>query len=352
MLSPEVVFGRTALALKPQLAPEARPVSEALHPALKLDTPVSARVAMPQLAPSPAFAPGPVSASAIPGERAAPPSTRRRADPEMREPAEREPRMREPTEREARKTREPVELEAKTQSQDDGQTRVRLAVPDPRSAMIERWIAGREGPVALLVDDTVLLCAALAPPVLERFLPGQLEFRVQLHRLPSYPLVTLTVVAPAGESGRNRGDAERVLTVPLDIGRAAHRVVLDALSHKAALALELFDAEYLRVVSHRVEAPLEENVRRVSAEAKDAFERLSPSARNFERACAMLFHASYDWLGRTVVELPEVDTVSLERPSGVRAALATVARWSEPGAEAYLVEIRSLPISQNGARCD
>src|SRR5262249_8689932 len=49
-------------------------------------------------------------------------------------------------------------------SDDEGHTRVRMQVPDPRSAMIERWIAGREGPSAFLVDEQVLVCAALPPP--------------------------------------------------------------------------------------------------------------------------------------------------------------------------------------------
>src|SRR5207302_5331148 len=39
---------------------------------------------------------------------------------------------------------------------DDAHTRVRMSVPDPRAAMIERWIAGREGPSALLVDASVM----------------------------------------------------------------------------------------------------------------------------------------------------------------------------------------------------
>jgi hypothetical protein len=55
--------------------------------------------------------------------------------------------------------------------QADGGTRVRIAVPDPRLAVLERWIAGREGPSAFLVDDSVLLCASLAPTV-ARALPA------------------------------------------------------------------------------------------------------------------------------------------------------------------------------------
>ncbi|HEY7953684.1 MAG TPA: CpXC domain-containing protein [Polyangia bacterium] len=259
------------------------------------------------------------------------------------------PPARAPVEEATRPRIDPAELrraKKPTGDEEDGQTRVRMLVPDPRAAMIERWIAGREGPQALLVDDAVLVCASLPPPALECFLDdagqkaGKIELRVQLHRLPSYPLVALTLVAPAG-----RRDIEaRVLTVPLDLARAAHRVVLDALGRQAALTLELYDSDYLPVVSHRVVAPLEENVRRVIFEAKDALERLAPQSRSFERARAMLMQPGYDRLGRATVALPDDELEPLERPGAVLAALAQVARFSEPNAEAYLVEIRSMPL--------
>ncbi len=238
-------------------------------------------------------------------------------------------------------------------SDDESHTRVRMHVPDPRSAMIERWIAGREGPSALLVDDKVLVCAALPTPALESFIgasPGTLELRVQLHRLPSYPIIAVTLVAPQvrsngnGDGKRHALDDHRVLTVPLDIARAAHRVVLDALARKTSLSIELYDSQYLPVISHEVVAQLEENVRRLVAEAKDALDRLAPQSRSFERARGMLFQNGYDRLGRTPVDLPDEQHESLEKPAAVLSALAAVARWSEPSAEAYLLEIRSIPL--------
>src|SRR6185312_5833287 len=124
-------------------------------------------------------------------------------------------------------------------------TRPMMTVPDPRAAVTERWIAGREGPAAFLVEDQVLLCAALPPAALEAFLPGHIELRVQLHRLPSYPLVALTLLAldPPGGPSRPRPEDARVLSLALDIARAAHRVVLEALGRRCALKLELYDSQ-------------------------------------------------------------------------------------------------------------
>ncbi|HEX6837217.1 MAG TPA: CpXC domain-containing protein, partial [Polyangia bacterium] len=226
-------------------------------------------------------------------------------------------------------------------------TRPHVTVPDPRAAVTERWIAGREGPSAFLVEDQVLLCAALPPAALEAFLPGNIELRVQLHRLPSYPLIALTLLAldPPGGPSRPRPEDARVLSLALDMARAAHRVVLEALGRKCALKLELYDSQYLPVVAQAISAPLEENVRRLVAEAKDALERLAPATRSFERARTQFLSPGYDRLGRTPIDLPDGDD-ALDRPGLVRAALSTVARWSEPNAEAYLMEIRSLPLGE------
>jgi hypothetical protein len=237
----------------------------------------------------------------------------------------------------------------------DSHTRVHVSVPDPRAAVTERWIAGRENAAAFLVEDRVLVCASLPPAALEAFVPGLVELRVQLHRLPSYPLLSLTMLATeqssasapatAGGAQRARPEEARLLTVPLDVARAAHRVVLEALGRRCSFALDLYDSQYLPVVAYEVTAPLEENVRRLVAEAKDALDRLAPATRSFERARTQFLSAGYDRLGRTTIELPEENEL-LDRPGLVRAALSTVVRWSEPNAEAYLVEIRSLPLAR------
>jgi hypothetical protein len=229
--------------------------------------------------------------------------------------------------------------ESEPTSLSDVATRLRINVPDPRQAVIDRWITSREGPAVFLVEDQVLACAGLASEVLEDFIHGPIELRAQLHRLPNYPVVALTFLAPPRDQAE-----ERVLSVVLDVARAAHRVILEALGRKTRLSLELYDPEYLPVVAHTVTAPLEENVRRIILEAKDALERLAPNARSFERAKTQLLSPKHDRLGHTEVDLP-ADTETLEMPSALRRALQQVTRWSEPSAEAYLLEIRSLPLN-------
>ena len=214
--------------------------------------------------------------------------------------------------------------------------------------MTERWIAGREGPAAFLVEDQVLLCASLPQAALEAFLPGHIELRVQLHRLPSYPLLALTLLAldPPGGPSRPRPEEARVLVAARSTSRAPR---IGSCSRRSAVAARSSSSSTIRSICRwwriRCAAPLEENVRRLVAEAKDALDRLAPATRSFERARTQFLSPGYDRLGRTPIDLP-ADDETLDRPGLVRAALSTVARWSEPNAEAYLMEIRSLPLGE------
>jgi HEAT repeat protein len=221
----------------------------------------------------------------------------------------------------------------------DVKTRPRPALPDARSAAVERWIANREGPSAVLCDGAVVMCAALAPPELEPLVDGELELRMQLHRLPTYPVIAITVLAA--------GRKAKPLHALLEIGRAAHRAVLEQLGRRCALHLELFDAAYAPAVTREATAPLEENLQRIFAAAKQALQNIAPAQRNFERARTSFLAPSYERLGRVQVALSPSDlgaVGALESPRAVRRAVAQVAHWSEPAAEGYLVEIRSFPL--------
>ena len=224
------------------------------------------------------------------------------------------------------------------------QPRATMHVPDPRTAVIERWIAARDLATALFVDERVVVCAALPDAQLERFASAGLDvsLRPQLHRMASYPLIVLTFVA---EEDGERPDEHRVVHVPLDLARAAHRVALDQLQRRCTIELELFDGDYLPVVSHTITVPLEDHVRHLVAEAKQAMDKLPVTTRDFDRARAAFFASNYDRLGRTAIDLPSLEEVSRGTPAQLRAALAHVARWSEGAAESYLLEIRGFPLT-------
>jgi hypothetical protein len=93
-----------------------------------------------------------------------------------------------------------------------------------------------------------------------------------------------------------------------------------------------------------VEAPLSENARAIARAAKEAIARISPESLSFEKARAAFQAPDYSRLGKVHVALSDIELGDLHAPSQLRQAVATVARWSEPGAETYLGEIRSFPL--------
>jgi hypothetical protein len=215
-------------------------------------------------------------------------------------------------------------------------TVVRQPVPELRTAAIERWVANREGPSALLCGGEVVLCAALPPAELECFVSAELELRLQLHRLPTYPVLAVTVVT----AGRH----PRAIHALLEIGRAAHRAVADRLARESALRLELFDGAYAPACARELRSPLEDNLKQLFASAKQALQNIAPPSRSFDRARTAFFAPGYERLGRVDVALSPADLGPLDSPRAVRQAVARIAHWSEAAAEAYLVEIRSFPL--------
>lgn len=211
-------------------------------------------------------------------------------------------------------------------------------VPDPHSAAVDRWVAEREGPQALLAEQEVVLCAALPDAEREPFLGGAVELRLQLHRMPSYPLLALVAVAPATEGAR-----PTAVYAPLELGRAAHRAVLERLARGFQVRFELFDEDYRPVASLALAAPLEENAVHLFREAKLALQKLPAKARDFRAAQEAFAAPDYDRLGRVQVDFPTARG-RLDSASTLRRALGEVARWTEPAGEAYLIEIRSYSL--------
>jgi hypothetical protein len=236
-------------------------------------------------------------------------------------------------------TVKPARIDEDSEGEDTGKHRAPILMSNTERAAVEKWIANREGTAAFLAEDKVLCCTSLRGVELDAMACQPLELRLQLHRMPTYPLAVLTVMASQA------GGEDVVVHAPLDVARAAHRAVLEALARKASIVLHVYDQDYLAVVARTVAAPLEENAARLLKEAKEAFSRIAPAARSFDRARGTFLAPGYDRLGRIHVALSDVELGPLGSPCALRQAVATVSRWSEPGAEAYLAEVRSFPLA-------
>ena len=210
--------------------------------------------------------------------------------------------------------------------------------------LIERWIASRE-PSLAAVDEQGRIRVALATGAdsLEGLLSNDLKVMLQLHRLPTYPLVTLSI---GTREGFARG-RPRPATLFFDVQDPGDRAVLTELSGDFTFQVDLFDTEYLPVRKRTITAGLSANVQYVLNAADAALEQLPADDRSLSRALIAYDDPAYDRFGRQHPERKEFreDVLgNLEKPSMVRWALHVCRRFSTPEGEEYLFLTRGYPL--------
>lgn len=197
---------------------------------------------------------------------------------------------------------------------------------------IERWIVSGEPTMKLLSDRGVRLAVTAAPEQLEVLLAEPLLIRVQLHTLPTYPLIVLSFA-------RDYTDASPVC-FELDVAAKSDRAVLDALTKEFKLSLSIYDSEYLPVKQRVIAAPLAENVRYVVSEADDHLEGIAAHARSLQRAHLAWSDPAYDRFGARHPAARQYRAGGfddLSTPARVWEALRVAGYFSEPARERDLV---------------
>ncbi len=174
---------------------------------------------------------------------------------------------------------------------------------------------------------------------------GALDLRLQVHRLPEYPVVTLLF----GSAGalRGIGPAHRGL-VFLDVAADADRRVMGQLERDFTIDLDLW-IERRQVRRVRVRAPLSENVGYIIRAAIDHLRSVPPSQQSPARAVATLTGGDRDLLGLDHPEHGEFRVDKLEQlttANQVRRALAIARRFTRPAGEDYLVTVRAFPLGR------
>lgn len=224
--------------------------------------------------------------------------------------------------------------------------------PTTPSPTGERWPGGRD-PVVRRVgaDGAVQLLVRAGRAERELLTDAGLEVRVQLHRMPNYPLVTLVFGTAASLAGR--GGAP--FTVSLDFAADGDRAVLAALGKSFDLQLEIYDRDagdsLLR--RRRVSAPLADNARCAVAGAGDYLKRVPSAERSYGKALASFLAPDYDRLGLAAPVAAELDEAALDafaRPAEAVRALRVVRRFSEPASEDWLTLTRGYPVERWHAR--
>ncbi len=228
---------------------------------------------------------------------------------------------------------------------DDGDGSTHPDVGDSGKADIENWIRSRK-PSMITLDAAgrVQVALSLPAPALEALLSADLKVMLQLHRLPSYPVVTLSIGTPTGfTSGR-----PAPVTLFFNVAEATDSAVIEALGRDFTFHIDLFDADYIAVRKRTISADLSSNARYVLSVAHGTLAKLrSTSTLSYSRALTALDEPSYDRFGRLRSERKEFreDVLSkLDQPSTVRWGIHVCRRFSSPEGMDYLLLVRGYPL--------
>ncbi len=212
----------------------------------------------------------------------------------------------------------------------------------PAEPPVVRWPGGRETVLRRVTPEgRAHLLVRAGRAELEQLVGDPLEVRIQLHRLPNFPLVTLALGSPE----ILQGAAGQPVWVPLDVTGETDRALLAALGRSFDLVIETYDKDSGDALAHRrdLSAPLGDNARAALAAAGDYLKSIPVGDRSFARALASFWAPDHDRLGLGALYAADFDDGALDRLDGAPAvtrAARVVRRFSEPAAEDWLVLVR------------
>ena len=191
--------------------------------------------------------------------------------------------------------------------------------------------------LALLVDEQQA-----------RGLGGALDVRLLLHRVSTYPIITLVLGPPAA---LRVPSPTQLATVTLDIGAELDRQVLGTLAKQFALdVIVIFRGAPIRGV--RLSAPLADNAAYILRAADDHLRGIQADGEtepSFQAARDLIGAADYDLLGAQHAETGEFRDDKLaqhETAQHLRRALAIARRFARPSREDYLITSRGFPLQR------
>ncbi len=218
----------------------------------------------------------------------------------------------------------------------------------PTDGGTDRWLdrAAARDASTMTVDPSGVRLALVVGEQLVRGMGGNLDIRVLLHRTAAYPVITLVIGPPPA---MRVPSTTQLAVVPLDIATEAQRAVLQALTRKFELTLDLV-VRSRRIRRVKLVAPLAENVGYILRAADDHLRGLSSSgdgAPSYERGRDLVLGAGLDLLGSEhpdAGEFRDDKLAQLESAQHLRRAIAMARRFARPSREDYLVCTRGFPL--------
>jgi hypothetical protein len=177
---------------------------------------------------------------------------------------------------------------------------------------------------------------------------GELDMRLLLHRVNTYPMITLVIGPPAA---LRVPSPSQFATVPFDIGLETDRMVVGALAKRFVIdVVVIFRGAPIRSV--RLSAPLADNAAYILRAADDHLRGITADGEvepSFQTARDLVLHADYDLLGAHHAEVNEFrddKLAQLETAQHLRRAIAIARRFARPSREDYLICARGFPLSR------
>ena len=189
-----------------------------------------------------------------------------------------------------------------------------------------------------IADDRIAVHFAVESHRLVPFLERKPDIFLQLHRLTTYPVIALLLVA--------RDDMDRLvdeLFCVLDIASPDQKTLLDRLQERFTLDVHLYDDAGRRLEYLQYQTPLELNV-------THCYERAHAwlacrAERSFEKAVEHFSSGGYERIGAQRHNFHRASFSNLQSAQATKLAVSMVGYWSEPQNTHYLIENRSFPLA-------
>lgn len=177
---------------------------------------------------------------------------------------------------------------------------------------------------------------------------GVLDVRLLLHRVNTYPMISLVIGPPAA---LRVPSPTQLVTVALDIGVETDRMVLGALAKRFTLDIVvIFRGAPIRFA--RITAPLADNAAYILRAADDHLRGITADGEiepSFQTARDLVMAADYDLIGAQHAEANEFrdeKLAQLQTAQQLRRAIAIARRFARPSREDYLICARGFPLTR------
>lgn len=225
-------------------------------------------------------------------------------------------------------TPEPVELEPEPEIQPE---------PKPYLDPPPQWLKSGARTLHQVIGGEVYLYASVEPETAEKIKGERSDLWVQLHLMPTYPLITMTLVLDTEQE-----ELEAIHWF-VDIEEDSDRTLLQMLRRRFQANVLLYDLEYSLIDEVTFEPPREVNVAQVVDRTTQELGEIGPAKINPVQARA-LFEGDWEWAGKKRHPFTEEAYAEINSVDEAKLALGILSYWSEPQNHEYLVLVKSVPV--------